>query len=88
MLTKFQKSIGIRYATQEDINHYELVAKLLDSVDEVFLTKCIDAIGDYVAAYIPSEIRRTYNRAYYYAKKLGTTVPLLANWYFIDEISD
>ena len=88
MLTEFKKSIGIRYATQEEVNHYEMVAKLLDSVDEVFLTKCIDAIGDYVAAYIPSEVRRTYNRAYYYAKRLGTTVPLLANWYFIDEISD
>lgn len=88
MLTEIQKYTGVRYATEEEVNNYKMVEKLLDSVDDAFLTKCIDAIGDYVAAYIPSEVCRTYNRAYYYAKKLGTTVPLLANWYFIDEISD
>jgi hypothetical protein len=84
MLTERDKYLGVRYATEAEVKNYNLIERLLNTKSEDFTTRCIDAIGNYVTAYIPAEVHRAYNKAYYYAKKLGVTVPMLASWYFID----
>ena len=81
MLTERDKYLGIRYATEDEINDYLMINKLFDSYNDEFINRVIDAISDYLCAYKPVEVHRAYNRAYYYAKKLGVTVSSLTNWY-------
>lgn len=83
-MTAMEKYTGVRYATNEEVNNYNEVEAIFDKMDIDEVDKIIEIIGDYAHAYKSEEIRRTYRRAYYYAKKLGTTVKALVNWYFID----
>ena len=83
-MTAMENYMGIRYANNEEINRYNEVEAIFDKMDIDEVDKIIEIIGDYVHAYKSEEIRRTYNRVYYYAKKLGTTVKALTTWFFID----
>ena len=83
-MTELEKYLGARYATDEELNDFNVINKIFDTKDIDFVDKMIELIGDHIFAYKPEDIHRSYNKLYYHAKKLGTTVKALENWYLID----
>lgn len=85
MLTEREKYIGIRYATEPEVKDFEFVEKLVLTMTDEFFEKFLDIVSDVVFAYEPAEVRKAYNRAYYYAKKFGCKVSTFVNWYCMDD---
>lgn len=83
-MTALQEYTGVRYAYAEEINLYNEVEAILADMSLDEMDNIIEIVGDYVWAYKSEEIRKTYQRVYRLAKKLGTTVKALKTWYFID----
>ena len=73
-----------RPATEKEIADYLAVNDIMKEVDDDRADRIIEAIGDYAFAWKPEDKRRAYSRVYGYAKRLGATVEMLTNWYFID----
>lgn len=70
----------VAVTNEETIAKWHKVNDILSNLDDNTFQDYIEIIGDYQWAYETAERKRTYNRVYRIAKKLGVTVNDLVLW--------
>lgn len=76
-IVKSAPSYGV--TIRHDGTKYTLVER---DIERIGMTdKQVDKMVDYISDYLDTFDRQAYSRVYYYAKKLGTKVDYLVEWY-------
>lgn len=70
----------VAVTNEKTIKKWHKVNDILSNLDDNTFQDYIEIIGDYQWAWESTERKRTYNRVYRIAKKLGLTVSDLVLW--------
>ena len=84
MLSERDKYLGIRYATEEEINNYKLIESLLEKEDDDFFDEFLEDVSNYAFSF-RDEKKAAYNKIRKYMKRFNVTAKALEDWYGCEE---
>lgn len=77
----------VRPATADEINSYDRIQAILDTLDDEIVSEIIDKVGElvfYCKPFAKTPRSTLYSRVYRLAKRYGVTVHDFTTWYCID----